>query len=137
MQRAGRLIAKAKLCGDCVTPEDLARAAWPVAAGKTIAAHTRVVSLVRNRLVVEVEDAVWQRQLTTLRPQILASLEKTLSAGIVTEVEFRIGLPIPRRMPQREYRRLPLIESHADEADSIPNPALRMLYKAARKKETA
>ena len=41
MERAGRLIAKWKKSGDCVSREDLARAAWQVAVGKKIADHVR------------------------------------------------------------------------------------------------
>ena len=47
-------------------PRLRACAAWKVAAGKKIAEHTRATRLVRGSLVVEVEDQVWQRQLTTL-----------------------------------------------------------------------
>ena len=51
------------------------------------------IGLVRNRLVVEVEDAVWQRQLWTLRGQILQRMEQVLGRKIVEEIEFRIAVP--------------------------------------------
>ncbi|HEY1185272.1 MAG TPA: DciA family protein, partial [Bryobacteraceae bacterium] len=55
-----------RLPGDMITESDLACAAWPQAVGKRIAAHTRAAKLVRRRLVVEVEDQIWQRQLFVL-----------------------------------------------------------------------
>jgi len=111
------------------TDEQLAQAAWPQAVGKKIACHTAAVSLIRNRLVVEVEDAVWQRQLFTLRGQILARIEQVMGRFMVEELEFRIA--IPRRAPQREER------LSGDDADAIRDPVLRNLYKAARRRATA
>ncbi len=135
MERAGRLIAKWKLCADCVPAEHLGRAAWPAAVGNRIASHSTAVALVRGRLVVEVEDAIWQKQLFGLQRHILKRIDEVLGAGIVTELEFRVA--VPRRMPQRELRRMPLLEELPDEADGIANIALRRLYKSARKKATA
>jgi len=135
MERAGRLIAKWKLCTDCVEPDALARAAWPAAVGKKIAAHSTATLLVRGRLVVEVEDTIWYKQLAGLRPHIIKSIEGVLGVGMVTEIEFRLG--VPRIRPQREERLPPLLEQKVDEADSISNPALRRLYKTARKRATA
>jgi len=133
MESAGRLIAKWKRSGDCVSVEDLARAAWNVAAGKKIAAHTLGVRLVRQHLIVQVEDDVWRRQLFSLRGFILSNLRKTLGEGVVTGLEFRIGA---RRIgPGREERlRLPATRQAAvaDEADRIEDPVLRDIYKKAR-----
>jgi Protein of unknown function (DUF721). len=77
MERAGRVLGKLKLSDHGIGDEELARSAWPLAVGKRIASRTGHVSLVRSRLVVEVEDAIWQRQLFTLRGQILAKMEQT------------------------------------------------------------
>lgn len=135
MERAGRLIAKWKLCGECVQPEALARAAWPVAVGKRIAAHSTATALVRGHLVVEVEDPIWYGQLTQLRSHILKRLDDVLGPGTVTGMEFRQG--VPRIPPRREERALPLLDQHQDEADGIASPVLRRLYRTARKRATA
>jgi hypothetical protein len=129
MERAGRVIRKLQQTSQCVSDEQIARAAWPLAVGKRIAARTSDISLIRSRLVVGVEDAVWQRQLFTLRGQILAKLEEAIGAPIVTEIEFRV-VP-PRRLPQRaaNHEGTPL-----DEADEIRDPLLRSLYKASRRR---
>ena len=131
MEPAGRLLRKLKLPGDSVSLDGLALAAWPRAVGKRIASQTRAVSVVRKALIVEVDDAVWQRQLFTLRGQILRKLEQILGPGTLSEVEFR--LPALRRPPRRAERP---IESE-DEADRIQDPVLRKLYKAARKRASA
>src|ERR1043165_93141 len=76
MERASKLIRGLRLPGDTISSEELACAAWANAVGKRIAAHTRAARLVRTKLVVEVEDRIWQRQLFTLSGHILANLTK-------------------------------------------------------------
>jgi len=125
MERAGRVVGKLKV----TTEEQLAQAAWAQAVGKKIAGHTGNVSLVRDRLIVEVEDAIWQRQLFTLRRQILARVEQVMGTNLIQELELRIA--VPRRGPQREER------VSADDADAIKDPVLRNLYKASRKRAIA
>jgi predicted nucleic acid-binding Zn ribbon protein len=130
MDRAGKLIRNLKLPAGCLNPEELVRAAWPLAVGPRISAHTRAVALQDGRLIVEVEDVIWQRQLQTLASQILARLVEIAGAENVAAIEFRRG--IPRREPQRaESLRQ---AGRADEADAIPNPILRRLYKESRRR---
>ena len=119
MERASKLIRGLRLSGDVITPEQLCCAAWPEAVGKKIAGHTRAAKLVRTRLVVEVEDRIWQRQLFGLTPHILSNLDNTLGRGLVDELEFRI---VPRRRepdvaPTRGTGAL------ADDADAIADPS--------------
>jgi hypothetical protein len=132
MERASKLIRGLGLPGDTITAEQLACAAWPNAVGKRIAVHTRAARMVRTRLIVEVEDIVWQRQLFALSGQILRNIEKHIGRGVVDDLEFRI---VPRRRePQRETRNpTPLL----DEADGIADPVLRGIYRASRKKALA
>lgn len=129
MERAGRLLHKLKASG-CVTPEDLARAAWATAVGERIAAHTRAVSLVRCCLTVEVEDSVWQKQLFSLQPHIVKRISEVVGEGVVSELHFRIG--VPRRAPGREQG-----TAAGDEADGIQDPFIRRVYRLSRKKALA
>ena len=99
MERAARLINNSKLSRQVLTEDDLARAVWPAAVGKTVAAHTSRIKLVRAKLVVEVEDAIWQQQLYRLSSQILERLRKLNASDSIKEIEFRMA--IPRREPQR------------------------------------
>jgi predicted nucleic acid-binding Zn ribbon protein len=123
-----------------MSEEDVFRAAWPLAVGKAIARHTSHVRLVREKLVIEVEDAIWQRQLHTLSFQILDRLRKFTGSALVTDLEFRIG--IPRRTVQRAESSEHLAESlrqqsHADEAETILDPVLKKVYRLSRKKASA
>jgi hypothetical protein len=136
MERAGKILAKIKN-SDTIPPEELARAAWLATVGKRIAAKASAKALVRGSLIVEVEDAIWQKQLFHLRFDILAKLTSVIGGGIVTGLEFRIATP--RRPPQAA-------QSHSesasvDEADGIEDPVFRILYRQARhraeKKATA
>src|SRR5207244_2149270 len=75
------------------------RAAWPKAVGANIARHTRVASVVRQKLIVEVEDIIWQKQLASLGHFLVSNLARDLGEVLVTDIDFR---PMPRRIgPQR------------------------------------
>ena len=133
MERASKLIRGLRLSGDVLSAGELACAAWPQAVGKRVAAHTRASRMVRTRLIVEVEDFIWQRQLFALTPYILRNLEKSVGGGLVEDLEFRI---VPRRRePQRAAQAVPTLVP--DEADGIADPVLRGIYKASRKKAQA
>jgi hypothetical protein len=133
MEIASKLIRGLKVAGVPVGDEQLARAAWPRTVGKYVAGHTRAARMVRTRLVVEVEDAIWQKQLFALRGSILHGLEKSLGRGVVQEVEFRI---VPRRIEvQRAAASMPALA--LDEAEGIADPVLRSIYKASRRRALA
>ena len=133
MERAGKALAKLKL-SDAISPDQLAFAAWPAAVGKRIAVHACPKALVRGSLVVEADDAIWQKQLFHLRFDILAKLTEVLGNGIVTDVEFRIASAVPKRPPQSA--RSHSESASPDDADRIKDPVMRILYKQARQKAT-
>ncbi len=134
MERASKLIRGLRLSGEVITPEQLACAAWPEAVGKKIAGHTRASKLVRTRLVIEVEDHTWQKQLFALTRDILKNLDKTLGRGLVDDLEFRI---VPRRRePELARVAIPALFA-ADDADAIADPVLRDIYKQSRKRAQA
>jgi hypothetical protein len=140
MDQASRIIAQWTGVSNVISHERIACAAWAKAVGKTIALRTRAVKLVRSTLVVEVEDEIWRKNLWSLRYQILRNLEKAVGTEIVTAVELRV-MP-PRFGPQREVRQLEVkqglaLEIPLDEAETIADPGLRRIYKAARRRETA
>lgn len=135
MERAGRIIGKLKIPKEVIDSEAMARSAWPAAVGKRIAARTRVLKLVRTSLVVECEDALWQRQLNTLSGQILRNLANLLGEGLVMSLDLRPATP--RRGMQIAGAAVagPAIRGLSDdEADRIQDPVFRMLYKQSRRK---
>jgi hypothetical protein len=134
MQRASTFMGK--LSGP-IEIDDLARAAWPMAVGKKVAARTRPARMVRTRLIVEVEDLIWKKQLFGLSRQILTNLERHLGPGIVEDLEFRV-MP-PRRDAQRAEVAQPALDGALafDDADAIADPVMRNMYKVARRKALA
>ncbi len=132
MERASKVIRGLGLPGETISAEEVVCGAWPNAVGKKVAAHTRAARMVRTRLIVEVEDHIWQRQLFALTGQILRNLEKNVGRGVVEDLEFRI---VPRRRePERATAASPAL---TDEAEQITDPVLRGIYKAARKRAQA
>ena len=140
MERASKVIRRLRLPGDTITAEELACSAWADAVGKKIAEHTRAARTVRTRLIVEVEDHIWRRQLFALSRQILANLAVRIGAGVVEDLEFRImarqsaPADLQRKEPQRAAHAVPADE---DEAELIADPVLRNLYKASRQRAGA
>ncbi len=127
MEPAAKLIRGLGLPKDIISAEQLACAAWAAAVGRKVAVHTRAARLVGRRLVVEVEDAIWRRQLLALAPHIVNNLAKALGPSLVEDLEFRI---MPRkREPQRAASSAP-----ADEAEAILDPVLRSIYRTSRKR---
>jgi hypothetical protein len=125
MDRAGKVLRKLNMAAECLSNEDIARAAWPSAVGRFVASRTRAVKLYGSRLVVEVEDAVWKSQLETLERQILPKLQTIAGQALVHRIEFREA---PPRIPPRRA------ELNRDEANRIEDAALRLVYKASRKR---
>jgi hypothetical protein len=69
---------------------------------------TRPIKLVRDRLVVEVEDEIWRESLWKLRFQILRNIEKEIGTEIVADLQFVVAPP--RREPQRETGKAPVVQ---------------------------
>lgn len=122
MERAGRLIGKLKI-PEMSDPETRARAAWTLAVGKKIAEHTRATMLVRDTLVVEVEDLLWQKNLARLEPMLIANLAKAMGERVVQKLDLR---PMPaRRTPQRAET------SRRD--GHIADPVLDLIYRQSKR----
>jgi Dna[CI] antecedent, DciA len=141
MERAARVFRKAMQSRSLLSDDEVARAVWPAAVGATIAARTSRLRLVRNTLVVDVEDHVWQKQLHTLSGQILGRLNKLTPDLKISAIDFRIG--VPRREPQSAASvtghpaEAPLAASRGDEADCIQDPVLKKVYQISRRKASA
>ena len=135
MERASRLLNKHKYSQEFLDPDDCIKAVWPAAVGKSIARHTTRLKLVRDTLVVGVEDAIWQKQLFSLSSQILDRLQKCMGSTAIMHLEFRT---IPRkREPQREQSPLTNLAGTPEEAERIQDPVLKKVYLLSRKRSTA
>lgn len=90
--------------------------------------------MVRETMVIEVEDAVWRQQLTALSAHLLKNLEQVMGPGMVQSLEFRVAPA--RRPPQREeIAAAPAAVS--DESDRIADPVLRRIYRQSRARSGA
>ena len=65
-------------------------AAWKYAAGDGLRDHAVPLSFNDHTLVVAVGDATWQKQLQSLKGQLLFRINSILGGQLVTEIEFRI-----------------------------------------------
>jgi predicted nucleic acid-binding Zn ribbon protein len=133
MERAGRLLSTLEAAQRALPREQLAAAAWSAAVGRRLARRTRPAGMVRDRLVVEVEDELWRRNLHALRGQVLSNLAELLGESAPREVEFRVATP--RRPVQSETAARPA--APLDEADRIADPVLSYIYRQSRRKAGA
>ncbi len=70
--------------------QQLPQAAWDFAAGRAVAAKTRVLASELQTLVVEVPDANWRAQLYAMAPQFLARLNQFIR---IERIEFKLARP--------------------------------------------
>ena len=70
--------------------EAAAIAAWKHAAGEQLKDHALPISLQERTLKVAVRDAIWQKQLHSMRGQMLYRVNSLLGQPIVAAIEFII-----------------------------------------------
>ena len=135
MDPASRILAKwaspSETGQELVSHERLVLGAWKKAVGQRLADRARAIKLVRDRLVVGVDDEVWQKNLWGLRFQIMKNLELAIGPGIVASVEFRV---LPRKI---EPQRATLAAGAGNESDLIADPGLRRIYRNSKRRATA
>jgi hypothetical protein len=143
MERAARLFKNEKCSLRLISDDAIIRGVWPAAVGNVIARHTCSLKVVRQTLVAEMEDSVWQKQLFGLRDQILRRLHKVMGSSDIQAVEFRAASPAQRRKPASEAELHPVSSvpppcaKPTDEADSIQDPVLQKVFRLSRKRATA
>jgi predicted nucleic acid-binding Zn ribbon protein len=110
------------------------RGVWPAAVGNAIARHTVRLKVVRSTLVVEVEDATWQKQLFPLSSQIISRVQKLLGNSDIEHVEFRTAV---LKRPMQRAGQVAADHPTNDEAEDILDPVLKKVYRNSRKRATA
>ena len=68
--------------------EAAALAAWKHAAGDGLKDHTVPLRLEDRRLTVAVADAIWKKQMHSMRAQLLFRINTILGQPIVREIEY-------------------------------------------------
>ena len=76
--------------------EAAAIAAWKHAAGENLKDHAVPVSLQDRILRVAVADAIWQKQLHTMRGQMLFRVNSLLGQPLVSSIEFVVDSQLCR-----------------------------------------
>ena len=134
MERAGRILSRLRSANGTLTATQLAVSAWPAAVGRRLASRTRVTFFEHGRMIVEAEDALWQKNLSALSPQILANLRSLLQESAPSQVEFRVGA---RRRPPRREEPVQPAGLFATEPSGIADPSLDYVYRLSRRKAGA
>lgn len=70
--------------------EAAAIAAWKHVAGDGLSNHTTATRLVGKTLIVSVRDGIWQKQLATMKGQLLFRVNSILGQPLLSNIELRI-----------------------------------------------
>ena len=79
-------------------PELAVKLAWSRAAGEGLRRNTNPIRFAGSRLTVSVADPLWQKQLESMRAELISRMNKLLGGGTVNEIVFRIA---PSDLPPR------------------------------------
>jgi len=71
--------------------EAAALAAWKHSVGEGLQNHAVATALEANVLIVEVRDSIWQKQLATMKGQLLFRVNSVLGQAIVKDIELRVN----------------------------------------------
>src|SRR6266496_4228731 len=66
----------------------LLRQLWPVLLGETLAGAIKVTAVQGSRVVVNVPDQIWRKQLVNMRPQLLARINAPFPTQWIKEISF-------------------------------------------------
>ena len=113
--------------------EAAAIAAWKHAAGDGLKEHAVPLKLENRTLTVAVADAIWQKQLTSMRSQLLFRVNSILGQPIVGALEFLIDSKLAQpRVEQLKAKDQPLDNEVPLElwsaANAIHDPELRRSF---------
>src|SRR5262244_499150 len=71
--------------------EAAALTAWKHSIGEGLQNHAVATKLETNTLIVEVRDAIWQKQLGSMKEQLLFRVNSALGQAIVKDIELRVN----------------------------------------------
>jgi predicted nucleic acid-binding Zn ribbon protein len=67
---------------------ELMQKLWPMLVGEQLAGATRVTGVQGARVVVNVPDQIWRRQLIKMRPQLLEKMNGPWATPWIKEIAF-------------------------------------------------
>jgi Dna[CI] antecedent, DciA len=81
-------------------PELAVKLAWSRAVGEGLRRNTNPVRFAGSRLIVSVADVLWQRQLESMRAELIFRMNKLLGGPTIKELVFRI---VPSDLPGQPH----------------------------------
>lgn len=116
--------------------EEIIRCAWEHLAGKMLAVRTRPLRVFENRLIVEVPDSSWPRQMRRYENLLIERIGRLIGEKVVTGIEWHVNpaLAAPLAAPTPAADALPpRIPPKTDAslegaAQKIRDPELRQLF---------
>jgi predicted nucleic acid-binding Zn ribbon protein len=67
---------------------ELIQKLWPVLVGEQLAELTRVTGVQGARVIVNVPDQIWRKQLIRMRPQLMAKMNAPWATAWIKEIAF-------------------------------------------------
>jgi predicted nucleic acid-binding Zn ribbon protein len=67
---------------------ELLQKLWPMLVGEKLAGLTRVTGVQGARVVLNVPDQIWRKQLIRMRPQLLAKMNAPWATPWIKEIAF-------------------------------------------------
>lgn len=61
---------------------------WPKLVGEGLASATTVVAIHGSRVVINVPDLIWRKQLVKMRPELLRRMNEPWPSPWITEIAF-------------------------------------------------
>jgi hypothetical protein len=112
-------------------PLEILRPAWEHIVGGPLALRTRPISVIGNRLVIEVPDVAWRRQLVRFEGAFVDRIRHLLGDDAITGLDWKVNPAVgiadavepQRKPPQRE-----LDPSVREAASGILDEELRELF---------
>jgi len=78
--------------------------AWPRVVGPALAAHTRPVRCIGDRLELTADGKAWQRQLETMQGELCGRINQAWGGSLIGEVKFVAPPQGIRHEADNEYR---------------------------------
>ena len=114
--------------------EAAVRIAWSRAAGAGLRRHAIPFRLYGKTLIVSVADAIWQKQLLPMGPELIFRINKLLRRQLIDSLEFRVdpaafrGQKSATSTSNRRPKDQPLPESLISAAVEIADAELRQRF---------
>jgi|SRR5207249_2055580 len=67
---------------------EVLRKFWPALVGSKLAGATSVTAVQGSRVVINVPDQIWRKQLMKMRPQLLAKMNEPWASPWIKEIVF-------------------------------------------------